>query len=54
MFLLQSENRGNNMKHTAGNTVIEPSDRFVCGALVSEKLVPMKLAAMLFWVFVEH
>lgn len=54
LFLLQSENRGNNMKRTAGNMAMQPSDRFVCGALMSEKLVPMKLAAMLFWVFVEH
>lgn len=47
VFKLRSENKQRNMKHTTENVVIQPSDRFVCRAYMSQQLVLILLTAML-------
>lgn len=47
VFKLRRENKQGNIKHTPGNMVSQPSDRFVCKAYMSQQLVLIPLTAML-------
>lgn len=43
----RSQNKQSSIKHTTGNIVIQPSDRFVCRSYMSQQLILIPLTTML-------